>query len=283
MDKKAVLAGLFAKMGLSAALRKALWLGLGPHARAVNYHDVPADHAGRFEEQLAWYRERFEDCGERQLTALLSGHHDFKRPLLLVSLDDGLRSASEVAAPLLERYGFTGWFMVPVAFIDCPPKNQVDFAREHRIQVMDSHPDGRVAMTWEELRKLSNKHVITCHSMTHRRLGADLSQEDLELEIRQAKDLLEQRLGVPVKGFTWVGGEEWSYSAGAAHAIRDAGYQYSFMTNNLPVLPGSNRYQLQRTNIEAWFPLEVVDFQLSGFMDLFYFPKRRRVNRLTAT
>jgi len=54
------------------------------------------------------------------------------------------------------------------------------------------------------------------------------------------------------------------------------------MTNNAVITPSTCPLQLQRTNIEAEDPLWLVRFQLSGFMDVFYAGKRRRVNRLTA-
>ena len=81
--------------------------------------------------------------------------------------------------------------------------------------------------------------------------------------------------------FCWVGGEETSYSSEAAKLISE-NYKYSFMTNNAVIRPGDDPLQLQRTNIEAENPLELVRFQLSGLMDVYYTGKRRRVNRLTA-
>jgi hypothetical protein len=101
-------------------------------------------------------------------------------------------------------------------------------------------------------------------------------------EIVASRANLEQRLGQPVETFCWVGGEEDTYSVEAAREVRRAGYRYAFMTNNAPVLPGTDPFQIQRTNIEASWPLEVVRFQLSGVMDLLSLRKRRRVNRLTS-
>jgi hypothetical protein len=80
-----------------------------------------------------------------------------------------------------------------------------------------------------------------------------------------------------------VGGEETSYSAGAARAIADAGFRFSFMTNSAPITASTHPLQLQRTNIEASWPLDAVAFQLSGTVDLQYRAKRNRVNRATRT
>jgi hypothetical protein len=87
------------------------------------------------------------------------------------------------------------------------------------------------------------------------------------------------KLGGPVEDFCWVGGEEWSYGAGAFAEIRRAGYRRVFMTNLYPVLPGSSPIWIQRTNVEASWPLADVRFYLSGVMDLAYAGKRRRLRR----
>jgi phage replication-related protein YjqB (UPF0714/DUF867 family) len=86
-----------------------------------------------------------------------------------------------------------------------------------------------------------------------------------------------------VDSFCWVGGEERSYSAAAARLIRTCGYRYAFMTNSSLVRPATSPPQIQRTNIEVSWSLEIVEFQLSGIVDLLYLRKRLRVNRMTAT
>ena len=53
------------------------------------------------------------------------------------------------------------------------------------------------------------------------------------------------------------------------------------MSNNQLIRPGTDALQLQRTNVEARDAERIVRFQLSGALDAVYWPKRRRVNRLT--
>ena len=54
------------------------------------------------------------------------------------------------------------------------------------------------------------------------------------------------------------------------------------MTNNAVIRPHSELLQVQRTNVEAHFEPAFLNLCLSGFYDVLYLPKRRRVNRLTA-
>jgi peptidoglycan/xylan/chitin deacetylase (PgdA/CDA1 family) len=201
----------------------------------------------------------------------------------LLTFDDGLRSHADVVAPLLEAYGFSGWFNVPVGFVDTKPAEQQAFARRNRIGVEPTdRADERIALSWSDLTRLDGRHEICSHTWTHRRLAADATPQDLDLEIDQAKRRLEEGLGHEVRAFAWVGGEEWAYSRAAAQRIREAGFEISFMTNNAVIRPHDELLQVQRTNVEAHFDPALLRFCLSGFYDLLYLPKRRRVNRLTA-
>ncbi len=282
--EKLLLARALERTGLSRALLFAqAALRRRGYVRVVNYHGTPPEHAASFERQMAFYAEHFSPVTRGDLDRLFrDGRWVAPRPGLLISFDDGLRTNFDVAAPLLERYGFTGWFFVPVGFIDEPPATQVRYAHEHLIQVDHTPPDGRVAMSRDELRALSRRHVVGCHTRTHLRLEDGVPPARLEDEIVAARADLEAALGRAVDTFCWVGGEEHTYSAEAARVVRRAGYRYAFMTNNAPLTHRADPMQIQRTNIEAAWSLDVLRFQLSGVMDALFTPKRARVNRLTA-
>jgi peptidoglycan/xylan/chitin deacetylase (PgdA/CDA1 family) len=279
------LAELLDRTRLGRLLTSVFHAAVGPHVRAVNYHDVPPSQADAFEEQLRFYAEYYRPVGRDDFERFLAGQDiglTSKQPGLLITFDDGLRSHAEVAAPLLESFGFEGWFMVPSGFVDTPVEAQADFATRQQISYAPEYADARVAMTWDQLRELDAKHVIGCHSESHRRLEANLSAQERAREIEASKSRFEAELGHAMDVFCWVGGEEWSYSAECAAGIREAGYTLSFMTNNAPILPSTNPLQLQRSNIETCMPKAVVRFNLSGLMDVLYRGKRNRVNQLTS-
>jgi peptidoglycan/xylan/chitin deacetylase (PgdA/CDA1 family) len=280
--RKLALARLLDATGLNSALL-AVQSRMGRYIRALNYHDVPHDSAPAFEAQLAFYARHFEPVGLPQLLAFLSGDWKPQRPGLLLSFDDGLRTHAQVAAPLLERYGFPGWFAVPAAFPDAVVRNHAEFMRSRHVGYRpDDFADGRPLMDWEDLRRLDARHVICCHSMNHRRLAAGLSDAERRNEIAEAKQRLEAGLGHEVPVFVWVGGEDWSYSAQAARAIRDAGFRVSLMTLNARIRPGDDPLRIQRTNVEADYPASLMRMSLSGIFDLLYLLRRRRINRLVA-
>jgi len=280
--KRALLSGLDAA-GVTGALLRAQSGLLWPYARALNYHDVPFHQAHAFEEQLHFFARHFVPVGPPELRELHAGEWSHPRPGLLLTFDDGLRSHADVVAPLLEKYGFTGWFNVPVGFVEAPVAEQRSFARSQLIDYdARGFADERIALSWRDLRRIDGRHEITCHTWSHRRLEASLSPAELDHEIADAKHRLEEGLGHAVRAFTWVGGEEASYSREAAERIRAAGFEIAFMTNNAPIRPHADLLQVQRTNVEARHDPRFVRLCLSGLYDLLYLPKRRRVNRLTA-
>jgi peptidoglycan/xylan/chitin deacetylase (PgdA/CDA1 family) len=280
---KSGLASGFEATGLNGMLLRLQTGLLSPYARALNYHDVPAPLADAFEAQLRLFAKHFVNVGPAELRALHADAWPHPKPGLLLTFDDGFRSHADVVAPLLEKYGFTGWFNVPVGFVETPPEEQRAFARANRIDPCEwLGADPRIALSWRDLLRLDGRHEICCHTWNHRRLSAELGPQELQREIVDSKRRLEEGLGHEVRAFTWVGGEEWAYSRAAADAIRAAGYEIAFMTNNAVFRPHGELLQIQRTNVEASFDPRFVRFCLSGFYDSLYTAKRRRVNRLTA-
>jgi peptidoglycan/xylan/chitin deacetylase (PgdA/CDA1 family) len=255
-----------------------------PFVRAINYHDTPQKLAANLRKQLEWYTSHFSNCNYSQLRNLLdNGAWDSPKPGLIISFDDGLRSNYEIATPLLEEFGFTGWFMVPAALLETDSTHHEEFAVTNTIIHQGLHANA-LGLSWDDVRDLERRgHVITCHSMNHRRLSDSLSDEQLHEEIVRSKSLMESRLGHPVTGFTWVGGEEFSYSRRAFNTMMQANYSEIFCTNNEPIVAQQNPLFLERSNIEAHFSMNQVRLVLGGLYDRKYAAKRQRVfNLLTA-
>jgi peptidoglycan/xylan/chitin deacetylase (PgdA/CDA1 family) len=266
---------------LSFAMQR--WM-LSPFIRVVYYHDVPPALAERFESQLALLKQDFVPASKADLDLLLrEGVWTHDRPGLIVTFDDGLRSHCEVVAPILDRLGFQGWFFVPVDLVKLPPAEQPAASSRHGVlHDCDTARDPRVFMSEMQLAALSERHIVGCHTATHVRLSRELSDSQLHLELVSAKKHLEAILGRGVDAFSWVGGEEWAYSEPAAKVIA-ALFDYAFTTNTSIARPGTSRLNIDRTHIEASFAPSLVRLHLSGMMDLYYRPKRRRlVSRLKA-
>src|SRR5688500_7568658 len=141
-----------------------------PFIRAVNYHSVAPAGLPMFERHLAYYAERYDDVGLDQLDAFLAGEWRPRRPGMIISFDDGLRTDFDIVAPALERYGVTGWFFVPAGLAELPASEQMAAARAARVTPLDRPADGRVFMNGDEVRRLARRHVIGSHTSSHVRL-----------------------------------------------------------------------------------------------------------------
>lgn len=279
---KRQLAAALDRAGVLGALLRAGAFG-GPSIRCVNYHSVPPRAAESFEQQIRWFAERFAFVGEKELLGLLDGHWPHRVPGILFSFDDGCRTHAEVVAPLLEKHGAVGWFSVPSAFCDVPEAEQRDWARTHAISAWAPDGDPRMALTWDQVRALDARHVVVSHTRDHVRLADAIGEAAIREQVFEDKRRLEQELRHEVRAFAWVGGEEFAYSAAGARAIREAGFRIAFGTNNRPVRPGDDPLRIERTNLEAGFPLDVLRLQISGVLDWMYAPKRRRLARRLAS
>jgi peptidoglycan/xylan/chitin deacetylase (PgdA/CDA1 family) len=253
-----------------------------PMIRAVNYHSVAARDEKAFERHLEHYAARYDDVSLEELAAFLRGEWQPRRPGIIISSDDGLRTDHDVMAPALERFGFTGWFFVPSDLIVLPAGEQVGAATAARVTPLEVSGEGRVFMSPAEVRDLAQRHVIGCHTASHVRLSSALDPQRLHAEIVESRRKLEAHTGTAIDVFCWVGGEDGSYSRSAATVIRDAGYGFSFMTASAPIRPWTNPLQLHRTNMEVHYSVALVGLFLSGLMDMRYAARRRRRNALTA-
>lgn len=249
--------------------------------RAIYYHDTPRSAADNLELHFQFYSEHFAPVSYSDLADLVCNKAWKKpRPGLIVAFDDGLYSNLETALPILERYGFMGWFFLPTDFIGMDASISEDWALSHSIAPYGRNDNGRAALSWDEVRELDRRgHIIGCHTRTHQRMTSHLSLETIDDEVSVAKRRLEAELGHVVEAFCWVGGEPDTYNPLAFERIRSGGYHYCFTTLVAPIVPQSHPLFLHRTGISAEATLETVKFQLSGLIDLLFAPQRKRIAR----
>jgi Polysaccharide deacetylase len=277
---KLLVARVLALLGVSQLAFRIHTLLSSSHIRVFLLHGVGEHEARDFERLLQFLLRRFHPASPADLLELQrTGHWPHGKPGAILTFDDGLRSDYEIVAPLLQKWGFKGWFFVPIGLLRLGPATQAEAARRQRVHYIAHASDTRVFMTVEQLRELARVHVVGCHTSSHVRLSDTLSEQELIREIPEAKRELEAAVGSSVDCFAWVGGEEVAYSSAAAKHIARC-FELCFTTNTAVTRRGSNLRRIERTHLEAHFPLSLVKLQISGLMDLFYLAKRRRVATL---
>jgi hypothetical protein len=274
---KKLIANLLYFTGISYVLFR--WTLKSNSIRAINYHCTPQVYSKNFCKQLAFYKRYFDDVNLEKLDDYFE-NLSVKRtkPGLIITFDDGLRSNFDYAVPFLENYGFTGWFFIPTGFIS---QNDFDNASNYSINLKQYYLDNRYCINLEELDHIRTQHIVGCHTYSHHRFSNLDTKFILDYEIKEAKEDLEKLInGCFIEVFAWVGGELNSYTFSAYNKIIDSGFKYAFTTNNYTIYPESDKFNLNRTNIESCDSMPMVLFQLSGLMDLFYFKKRRKIVKI---
>lgn len=103
--------------------------------------------------------------------------------------------------------------------------NALEFLTRYRIQAtlftiaQDVHDAAKNDLLCEAVRR---GHEIGSHTITHRKLSG-LASEDKRREIYESRDILEQALRVPVRGFRAPG---FAMDAGTLALLEPAGYDY---------------------------------------------------------
>jgi peptidoglycan/xylan/chitin deacetylase (PgdA/CDA1 family) len=179
---------------------------------------------------------------------------------VLITFDDGYHDNLEHAAPVLQKYGYPAVLFVPIGYLGDP----LPLPHEERLAAQ-----GILNRTidWGEVAQLERAGIrIESHGISHRPL-ADLEVDEAAREIALSKLRLEQRLGRPVRAFSYVKGSEAHYKAVHLSLVRQAGYDVAFTAVSGANSPATDPLQLRRYNIEPYSP-RTFDLVLAGACDL---------------
>jgi peptidoglycan/xylan/chitin deacetylase (PgdA/CDA1 family) len=179
---------------------------------------------------------------------------------VLITFDDGYRDNVDNAAPVLRTYGYPAVLFVPIGYLD----DRQPLPHEERLAVQ-----GLLNRTldWGELAEAEKNGIrIESHGISHRPL-ANLEVDESAREITLSKLRLEERLGRPVRAFSYVKGSEADYRAVHLSLVRQAGYDLAFSAVSGANSADTDPLQLRRYNIEP-YPARTFELVLAGACDL---------------
>lgn len=206
----------------------------------LTYHDIETVSKNRFaiteelfEQQLRYMKENgYVGITLDQLDSFLRYEQPLPRKAVVITIDDGYKSAKTVAAPLLKKYGFPATFFIYTDFIG----------------------GGKHSLSWEEVRELKAQGFdVQAHSKTHSNLALPVANESsadraarLDAEIAAVRQLMEKRIGGEVNYFAYPYG---GFDPDVVAKVKAAGYKVG-----LGATKGSNpffidRYRLKRYSV----------------------------------
>lgn len=223
--------------------------GRPPRLRVLTYHRfgalardpfcmTPRD----FERQMACLAESGLAVTLEDTEEFLAGRRFVRDGAVLVTIDDGFRSARTAALPILKDYGIPA-----VAFITA---SLIGSGRSgHAAPSYDAPPEDYLA--WQELHDLASAGVaIGSHAFTHRSLGRMTPSEVCD-EAARSRETLEHGLGRAVTAFAYPFGTRADFNSGTAAALRQSGYTCAFTSQHGALCAGSDAFELPRVKVEA--------------------------------
>jgi peptidoglycan/xylan/chitin deacetylase (PgdA/CDA1 family) len=186
----------------------------------IMYHDILPEKKVFFDVTPAEFEEHLQLIQQNGLTPIsldqLVTHLQTGLPLpskpILLTFDDGYKGHYEYVYPLLKKYGYPGVFSIYT--------NKI------------GKTVGRPGVTWDELQKMAADPLVTisAHSVSHPENLTQLSDEQLKQEIFEPKRLLEDKLKLSIRYFTYPAG---FYDERVTKMITDAGYKAALTMDDL--------------------------------------------------
>lgn len=185
----------------------------------IRYHDILSQKKGFFDltsDELEKQFELIKDQGvtpislDQLMTHLQTGLPLPAKPLLL-TFDDGYEGHYQYVYPLLKKYGYPGLFSVYTN----DASNNTEKKR----------------VSWEQLREMAANPLVTIasYSVTHPDDLTKVSDEQLQKETVDSKNVLETKLGTRIRYFTYPSGK---YDERVARSVYNAGYEMALTMND---------------------------------------------------
>ena len=139
---------------------------------------VPAQ---AFDEQMAYLKSHdYRVISLRDLVGFLKLEKAIPKKAVVITIDDGYRSAYDIAFPILQKYGFTATLFIYTDFVDIP----------------------RSSVTWEQLEEMkSSGFEVGSHTLSHCDLSKRLKNENeeaylkrVEKELVLSKKMIDEKL-----------------------------------------------------------------------------------------
>ncbi|HEX8051926.1 MAG TPA: polysaccharide deacetylase family protein [Thermoleophilaceae bacterium] len=138
-----------------------------------------------------------------------------------ITFDDAYRSVLEIAKPILDRLDMRASVYVPTDWPDREgPMSWPGVAH----WVGGPHESELSCMSWDELNGLADAGwEIGSHTCSHPRLAELATEEEIARELRESREVCQERLGRPCRSIAYPYG---SYDHRVVDAAGDAGYDF---------------------------------------------------------
>jgi peptidoglycan/xylan/chitin deacetylase (PgdA/CDA1 family) len=163
-------------------------------------------------------RKGYSPVSLTRIQAYLAGGADLPERPVAVTLDDGFADNYTDAFPVLRQFNIPATIFLATDTL----------GGENRWMTANGYP-GRPMLDWDQIDEMQAAGVgFGSHTLTHPRLS-QLDRASAEREIRDSKQVLEDRLTTTVDHFAYPHGD---WDARTADLVREAGYTLACSTRS---------------------------------------------------
>jgi peptidoglycan/xylan/chitin deacetylase (PgdA/CDA1 family) len=175
--------------------------------------------------------------------------------LASITFDDGYRDYAEIAVPILERLDLSATLFVPAGMIGRSNEWDRGVLAERRI------------LDVGELRDLDPRRTeLGSHGYSHCRMRR-LSPEELHREVDEARSILSDVCGRPVRLLAYPYGQADDFDDATVRAVEQAGFMAACSTRFGRGSNRAERFRLRRVSIEASDSRQIVANKFDGAYD----------------
>jgi peptidoglycan/xylan/chitin deacetylase (PgdA/CDA1 family) len=212
-----------------------------------------------FDEHLAWLEEH---CQVVSLDELVAGPRRKGGPYVAITFDDGYADNHTHALPLLRARGMTATFFVAVGFLE-----RDEDVMAHLAEVWQTPPEQLRPLSWEQVAEMRAAGMsIGSHTWSHRNL-AHLSIDAAEADLRRSREVLERRVGEPVRAIAYPWGKLGRHVNDETFtAARRAGFELGLISLPRAVRESDGPLRVARLGIGDE-PVERLAAKVTGAID----------------
>lgn len=158
-----------------------------------------------------------------------------RRPVLLITFDDGYADNLWYALPVLKKLGIR-----PLIFLTANYIGTESIFKRYEDKEKDRF------LNWEEVKKMSAEGVVFgSHSLSHPHLP-QIEDDRLQAEVSESKKTIEDKTGKDVDFFCYPYGD---FDERVIEAVQKAGYKGAVVTPGVRKSIKRNAYTLSRTGV----------------------------------
>jgi peptidoglycan/xylan/chitin deacetylase (PgdA/CDA1 family) len=197
-----------------------------------------------FDEHLAWLGDHCQVLG---LEELVAAPRRSGGPYVAITFDDGYADNRAHAMPLLTARGMTATFFVTVGFLE-----RDEEVMSHLTKVWRTDGERLDPLSWNEVRELRRAGMsVGSHTWSHRNL-ARLSIGEAEHDLRRSRQVLEERLGEPVRAVAYPWGKLGRHvTVETFTAARRAGFELGVISLPRAVRASDGAMRVARLGVGA--------------------------------